>query len=278
MNRAKWKDTAWEADGETINIEETQFLREESDGERLPDNAPSEKKWKAAKALYRLKLSGTEHQVLGCLIDLANSKTGLCYPSEEYISGWIDRPLRSVQRAISSLRRKKLIEVVWRSQTSNRYFINWQRLFSAFRKIEAFVLGQSASRRQDPSKAADQDVKSGGSHPSKAAAEPSESNLLSMNLRHEMVPQPSAERTLDAFLKEVEVIQGERVETPEPITNSEARRKVLSELGPFEKQWLTKKGLDAAAEEEMKEPGSGFAVARGLATLSWQQSRQKEAS
>src|SRR5262245_6462167 len=88
-------------------------------GEHLPENPPPGPKWKAKQGLNRLNLNGAEQDVMSCLIDLANSRTGLCYPSEEYVAGWTSRPKRTVRRAIASVKKKRLVKVVRRGTTSN---------------------------------------------------------------------------------------------------------------------------------------------------------------
>ena len=111
-------------------VDSIRCRREEIDPP-LNDNPPPGPKWKAKQGLNRLNLNGAEHDVMGCLVDRASSKSGLCYPSEEFIAGWTGRPLRTVQRAISSLWHKRLINITRRSLTSNRYFIQWDALFAA---------------------------------------------------------------------------------------------------------------------------------------------------
>jgi hypothetical protein len=47
--KKKWDDVAWETDGETINVEDTKFLREEREEPSIPyAPCPSrDAKWKA---------------------------------------------------------------------------------------------------------------------------------------------------------------------------------------------------------------------------------------
>ena len=159
--------------------------RREDVAPELPENPPPGAKWKAKQGLNRLNLNGAEHDVMGCLVDRASSKTGLCYPSEEFIEGWTGRPMRTVQRAIRTLWDKRLINITRRSATSNRYFINWSALFTAYKRQKAFEGNRLP-------KVAGSDTKSGGSPSPKVAAKPSYSEPSNKNLRHEMAHQPSA--------------------------------------------------------------------------------------
>ena len=151
-------------------------------GEPLPDNPPPGPKWKAVLGLNRLQhLNGAEHAVMACLIDRANPRTGLCFPSEAYIAGWINRPERTVRRAISVLKRMRLARIIRRGPSSNRYVINWLPLFVAYRELEEF---QAARRdKKWPVIAA----KSGRSSIPKVAAKSSNREPLNRNLKHEMV-------------------------------------------------------------------------------------------
>jgi hypothetical protein len=145
----------------------------------LPNNPPPGPKWKAEAGLNRMNLNGVEHDVMCCLIDLANSKTGLCYPSEEYVAGWTNRSQRTVRRAIASLKRKRLLKVIRRGMTSNRYVINWNHLFAAFHELEAFRAEQ---------KVAGHAARSGRSSRQKVAAKPTESEPTEGNHKHEIAP------------------------------------------------------------------------------------------
>lgn len=50
-------------------------------GNPVPCWPPKEPKWKAKQAIHRLRLNGAQAAVLWSLIDHANSKSGLSYPS-----------------------------------------------------------------------------------------------------------------------------------------------------------------------------------------------------
>ena len=135
---------------------------------------------------------------MGCLVDKANSKSGLCYPSEEYIAGWTGRPLRTVQRAIRTLWEKRLINIIRRSATSNRYFVQWMPVFSAYWHQEAFEKRHAQRHAQ---KVAGEDAKSGGSPIQKVAAEPRKIEPRKMNLGHEMAHSPAANDAYDDFIE-----------------------------------------------------------------------------
>ena len=136
---SKWDNIAWESDGETVNVEETQFLREE-ESPRPPNNPPPGPKWQAKEGLQRLRLNGTSSAIMWLLIDHANSKTGLCYPSQPRLAAILDVPLRTVENNISSLSKGGLVRIVYRMDergaTSNLYLINWPLLFAAYRKMQ----------------------------------------------------------------------------------------------------------------------------------------------
>ena len=76
---------------------------------QLPTNPPPGPKWKAKQGLCRMNLSGSEHDVIACLIECANSKTGLCYPSQDYLAAWANHPPGTVKWAVASLLKRKLM-------------------------------------------------------------------------------------------------------------------------------------------------------------------------
>jgi hypothetical protein len=119
----------------------------------LPDNPPLGDKWQAMLGLARLHLNGGCHCVMVCLIDHANSDSGLCFPSEDRIAGWTGIPLRTVERAISTLRKKSLafaVPVKCRTGKHNRYYVNWAPLFAAFKEIKAFEKAHRGKRDNPP--------------------------------------------------------------------------------------------------------------------------------
>ena len=166
-----------------VDIELTQDLREENGREPVPDSPPPGKKYMAKQGLAGLKLNGPEFRVMYCLLCYARQHSGSCFPSETTIAEWTGLPLRTVERAIASLKAKGLIEVrhVWVSHTKriNRYFIQWEPLFQQFKRMKHFEAKAARQKvaGRPPSKVAD-------SPPSKVAVEPRDMNLGSRNLGH----------------------------------------------------------------------------------------------
>jgi hypothetical protein len=136
----------FESDGQSINVEDTQSIRDRAP---LPNNPPPGPKWQAKQGLCRLNLNGAEYAVLACLIDRASLAKGACYPSQEFICGWTFRPERTVKRAVAGLRTRKLVRVVDRGTASNAYHINWQPIFSAYRDMKGFEKRHAASRNAE---------------------------------------------------------------------------------------------------------------------------------
>lgn len=134
-----------------------------ADGRRpppLPANPAPGAKWKAKQALAFLNLNGPDHDVALCLLEHANNKTGLCYPSEERISAWTARTLRTVRRSVKPISLAGIAKVGRRKNrrgtVSNHYWINGPLLFAAYEK----------------QKVASRSAKSGRSLIQKVAAEP----------------------------------------------------------------------------------------------------------
>lgn len=149
--------------------------------------------WSVYLAIGVLPLNGSEKAVLTCLVDHANSKSGRCVPSEGRIAAMIKRPLRTVERAVTQLGRTPYLSVKPRPQSSNSYSINFDALLKAFDAYKAQGAAYSARKatyrrtvpepvtltvtepvtlrlKSHPSKVAGHTIKSGGSTPSKAAA------------------------------------------------------------------------------------------------------------
>jgi hypothetical protein len=130
-------------DADEENRREAIIERRRENEPELPANPPPGPKWQALTGLGRLNLNGAQHAVMLCLVDRANQRTGLCYPSEEFISGWTGRQLRVVERAIETLKDRGLLIVKKRFNAktrtvSNRYYIAWPLLFTAFIEIKIF--------------------------------------------------------------------------------------------------------------------------------------------
>jgi hypothetical protein len=110
-----------------------------------------------------MNLNGPDHDVMLCLIEHANSKSGVCFPSEELIAAWTNRPLRTIERSIKSISDQKLVRIVRRKNksgtVSNRYFINWQPLFAAYAAQKVAGPHPSKVAGRYPSKVADKPMK-----------------------------------------------------------------------------------------------------------------------
>ena len=110
-----------------------------ADGRRKqPTQYEAPQKGDKMKAIYVLavglmKLNETATAVAADLIWHANSKTGRCDPSVDRISFEINRPGRSVIRALQELVDAKVILKQRRGQSTNAYHIDWTLL----RKIHA---------------------------------------------------------------------------------------------------------------------------------------------
>ena len=129
------EDVYWESDGQAINVEDTQALR---DREPLPHNPPPGPKWQAKQGMAQLPLNGAEYAVSLISLTRASKNKGACYPSQEFICGWTFRPERTVKRAVAGLRARKLVTVVDRGTTSNAYIIDWKPIFAAYQEMKRF--------------------------------------------------------------------------------------------------------------------------------------------
>jgi hypothetical protein len=180
---------------------------EARDRDALPSNPPPGPKWQAKKGLYRLRLNGAEFQVMGCLIDRANQQSGNCWPSVSFIRRWTFLPERTVERALASLKAKKLFRVIDRGLFSNAYLLNWKTLFSAFAQILAVEKG---NREEHLQKVAAQSIKSGGTVPVKSGGKTLEIEPWNKNPSH--ISASSSDGAYVVLLREEEGLQGELVE------------------------------------------------------------------
>ncbi len=180
--------------------------------EPLPSNPPPGPKWQAKQGMARLPLNGGEYAVLACLIDRASSGKRACYPSQEFISGWTFRPLRTVRRAIKALSDKGIIRILYRGTTSSAYLISWPPLFAAYRQMKA--LEKCNTERHAEQKVADDAPKSGRESIPKVAAKP-------MNLEPMTLSAPSSDGAYVVVLREEEKGIQERGEVESASTNSQ---------------------------------------------------------
>lgn len=108
--------------------------------------------WRAFAAVTILPINGSQKAIFGCLIDHANPKTGLCYPSEALIAAETGHPIRTVERAVAGLLLTPYLSRKQRPQSSNDYAINFDVLLKAW---DAYK-GRGAAYRA--SKAGDQET------------------------------------------------------------------------------------------------------------------------
>jgi hypothetical protein len=144
--------------------------------------------WRTFAAVAILKISGSQKTVLGCLVDHANPKNGLCYPSEALIAAETGLPIRTVERAVADLLLTPYLSRKRRNQSSNIYSINFDALLEAWDDYKgrgaAYRLRRengcatdaedkrpSQKWRINPSKFTDRPVKCDGSMPSEVADE-----------------------------------------------------------------------------------------------------------
>jgi Helix-turn-helix domain len=119
--------------------------------EVLPANPPPGPKYHARQGLASMGLNGSDHDVMFCLIDRANTNTGRCFPSEAFIAAWTNREERTVRRFIASLKKRNLIEatpVKCKGGTRNEYRINWDPLFAAYKAMKAFEKARHQKREE----------------------------------------------------------------------------------------------------------------------------------
>jgi Helix-turn-helix domain len=136
--KKNWEDVAWEADGATVNVEDTQFNREDRGASKAPyAPCPSpDAKWKGLQAVATMPgWNGSMKGVMGCLIAYANYYTGKCCPSEEWMAAKLECDPSTIKRAVASLEATPYLRVEHRSQASaksqwesNAYIIGWQAL------------------------------------------------------------------------------------------------------------------------------------------------------
>src|SRR5262245_10975835 len=90
------ENMVYDADGE-FNYEDTLENHIGNREPSVPPNPAPGPKWQTRIGVAVLSsLNAAEIAVLTCLIDCASKASGYCIPSAEFISGWTDRPLRTV--------------------------------------------------------------------------------------------------------------------------------------------------------------------------------------
>jgi Helix-turn-helix domain len=258
-------------------------IQERRDIGPLPANPPPGPKWQAKKGLYRLGLNGTEHAVIGCLIDRANQHTGNCYPSVDFIARWTFRPERTIKLALASLRVKGLFVVIDRGTSSNAYLINWQLLFSAYREILAVENGNKERHltKTCPTRGAETcptSLQKPAPKPWKvepwkveprSLSAPSDDGayLVILNGKEGFQEEPTCRPT--PFPQSPVPLEG-----PKGLSREAAERGVSSYLTTFDRQHLSAEAFEAALVAEMEAPGSGRAVVKAASQEAWRARRK----
>jgi biotin operon repressor len=152
------EDVFWESDGQSINIEDTQFVRQErmeKRGESKPEFvAPgAEKKWRARDLLdihwnlANIKCPESFNRVLSCIIDHANPHNGLCYPSQAIIAIETGVSVDTVKRAIKWWKKQGFLVTESRGLGhALAYHPQWDLLESFWVAAKSDIDEQKASR------------------------------------------------------------------------------------------------------------------------------------
>jgi hypothetical protein len=153
------EDVFWESDGQSINIEDTQFVRQErmeERGERKPEFvAPgAEQKWRARNlvdihwGLTGIKTpSESYNRIFSCIIDHANPHTGICYPSQSIIAIETGYSVKTVKRAIAWWKEQGFLVTEDRGLGhALAYHPQWNLLESFWVSVMSDIEGQKASR------------------------------------------------------------------------------------------------------------------------------------
>jgi Helix-turn-helix domain len=153
------EEVFWESDGVSINIEDTQFVRQarmEERGESKPEFvAPgAEQKWRARNlvdihwALTAIKIpSESYNRILSCIIDHANPHNGLCYPSQSIIAIETGCSVETVKRAIKWWKKQGFLKTESRGLGhALAYHPQWDLLESFWLGVTSDIEEQKASR------------------------------------------------------------------------------------------------------------------------------------
>jgi len=162
-----------------------QSARADGDPDNLPETNPipgGREKWEATSGLWRLKLSGAEFSFMSCVIDMANVKTGYCWPGLDLIAMDTDRPISTLKSASRSLRRRKLLRVETKTVRTkdgkvrkiNRYYPNWDAFLAAFDKRKALKAARTKARRATHTSRVSSTSPARGEHDKRAELDPRE--------------------------------------------------------------------------------------------------------
>ena len=153
------EDVFWGHDGQYIDVEGTQFIRQaamEERGESKPEFvAPgAEQKWRARNlvdihwGLTAIKTpSESYNRVLSCIIDHANPHSGLCYPSQSIIAIETGYSVETVKRAVSWWKKQGFLKTESRGLGhALAYHPQWKLLESFWVGVTSDIEEQKASR------------------------------------------------------------------------------------------------------------------------------------
>lgn len=290
MSKRDWNETFFDPDGMSVNVEDSQLLREAM-GVPKVQYAPCpnpDAKWKALLAVCTMPgWNGTMKGVMACLIECANYYSGKCCPSEEWIARQLGCDQSSVKRAVKRLKSKYLMvlhrnlptDTKWKA---NAYVIGWTALINRCHHVFPWT-----NRKHRGATSHEQ----GGNVAQNRGAEVTRKDIEKRNIErryeHKTVQPPSAsDTTLNSYPDGKEKgIQG-RGEVESAPTNSqpleghsygEAQERVSGYCVAFHWDHLTEQEFDAAVAAEMEEVGSGRAVIDAAAQNKWQAKRKGQA-
>jgi hypothetical protein len=277
------EENAWfECDG-TINIEETQAVRQErmeERGEEPVAYAPCpnpDAKWKALLAVCTMPgWNGTMKGVMACLIECANYYSGKCCPSEEWMAKQLGRDPSTVKRAVARLK-SKYLDVVHRNEPTsgdwkcNAYIVGWTALINRCHKVFPWT-----DRKHRGAILHDK----GGNVAQNRGAEVTRKDIELEDIEGRYEPKrvrpPSVADTnvipLPEGKKEEGIQRGEvesaatNSQTSECSTYDQACNIVSRYCEPFHWTYLKQEDFDAAVAAELGESGAGRAVVNELAS------------
>jgi hypothetical protein len=287
QRKAKWDDVVWEPDGQTVNVEDTQFMRVESGEPKVPYlPCPSpDAKWKALLAVATMPgWNGTMKGVMACLISCANYYSGKCCPSQKWIAKKLECTERAVSKGIDKLKELPCLRVLARNEPGsgewdcNGYIIGWRYL------IERCHLTFPETRRNERSVSEERTFQA---RTNERSRKPIEEELIERTYKHKVVHPPSAADTTISFLNEKEGFQERESvadsapypQTPcsrESKSESDAYAAVSGYCTAFDWEHLSEEDFAAAVAAEMTQVGSGLAVVNAATQEAWRAKRRKE--
>jgi Helix-turn-helix domain len=290
------EDVFWESDGQTINVEDTQFIRQaamEERGESPVAYAPGpnpDAKWKAFLAVCTMPgWNGTMKGVMACLIECANYYSGKCCPSEEWMAKQLGCDPSSVKRAVARLK-SKYLSVLHRNEPtdtkwkSNAYVVGWSALINRCHHVFPWT-----DRKHRGATLHEQGGNVAQNRGSEVTRKDIEKRNIEGRYEHKTVRPPSvADTRIDSFferlLKERGLQERGAVESAstnsqrpaEPISEQEATKAVNDYLTPFDRDHLTARDIEMACAAELQTPGSGYAVVKAASQEAWRLKRKEK--